>query len=64
MDRFVDDGSLDDNVESFLAHDDGDPRDTVGRSVDGSKGTISICFLFWHEHQEKLSPGFKVLIVI
>ncbi|KAJ9688537.1 hypothetical protein PVL29_014276 [Vitis rotundifolia] len=38
VDRFVDDGSLDDNVESFLAHDDGDPRDTVGRSVDGSKG--------------------------
>lgn len=38
MDRFVDDGSLDDNVESFLSHDDADPRDTVGRGMDVSKG--------------------------
>ncbi|MBA0597378.1 hypothetical protein Gorai_007185 [Gossypium raimondii] len=33
MDRFVEDGSLDDNVESFLSHDDTDPRDAVGRCV-------------------------------
>lgn len=38
MDRFVDDGSLDDNVESFLSPDDADPRDTVGRGMDVSKG--------------------------
>ncbi|XP_043699670.1 transcriptional corepressor LEUNIG isoform X6 [Telopea speciosissima] len=38
MDRFVEDGSLDDNVESFLSHDDTDPRDTVGRGMDVSKG--------------------------
>ncbi|KAJ9702488.1 hypothetical protein PVL29_004299 [Vitis rotundifolia] len=38
MDRFVEDGSLDDNVESFLSHDDTDPRDTVGRCMDVSKG--------------------------
>lgn len=38
MDRFVDDGSLDDNVESFLSHDEADPRDTVGRGMDVSKG--------------------------
>ncbi|KAG0459850.1 hypothetical protein HPP92_022978 [Vanilla planifolia] len=38
MDRFVEDGSLDENVESFLSHDDADPRDTVGRSMDISKG--------------------------
>lgn len=38
MERFVDDGSLDDNVESFLSHDDADPRDTVGRGMDMSKG--------------------------
>ncbi|KAF8393301.1 hypothetical protein HHK36_021542 [Tetracentron sinense] len=38
MDRYVDDGSLDDNVESFLSHDDTDPRDTVGRCTDVSKG--------------------------
>lgn len=38
MDRFVDDGSLDDNVENFLSHDDADPRDTVGRGMDVSKG--------------------------
>ncbi|KAG6507592.1 hypothetical protein ZIOFF_032942 [Zingiber officinale] len=37
MDRFVEDASLDDNVESFLSHDDMDPRD-VGRSMDSAKG--------------------------
>ncbi|MCI01146.1 transcriptional corepressor LEUNIG-like, partial [Trifolium medium] len=31
VDRFVEDGSLDDNVESFLSHDDTDHRDPVGR---------------------------------
>lgn len=38
MERFVEDGSLDDNVESFLSHDDADPRDAVGRGMDLSKG--------------------------
>ncbi|KAJ4899179.1 Transcriptional corepressor LEUNIG [Raphanus sativus] len=38
MDRFVEDGSLDDNVESFLSHEDGDQRDAVGRCMDVSKG--------------------------
>ncbi|XP_052488542.1 transcriptional corepressor LEUNIG isoform X2 [Gossypium raimondii] len=38
IDRFVDDGSLDDNVESFLSHDDPEPRDRVGRCSDVSKG--------------------------
>ncbi|XP_062101046.1 transcriptional corepressor LEUNIG isoform X2 [Humulus lupulus] len=38
MDRFVDDGSLEDNVESFLSHDDTDPRDAAGRCMDVSKG--------------------------
>eukprot|EP00268_Persea_americana_P050405 TRINITY_DN547_c0_g1_i5.p1 TRINITY_DN547_c0_g1~~TRINITY_DN547_c0_g1_i5.p1 ORF type:complete len:1206 (+),score=292.55 TRINITY_DN547_c0_g1_i5:267-3884(+) len=38
MDRFVEDGSLDENVDSFLSHDDADPRDTVGRCMDVSKG--------------------------
>eukprot|EP01018_Ginkgo_biloba_P003852 Gb_10345 [translate_table: standard] len=38
IDRFVEDGSLDDNVESFLSHDDTDPRDAVGRCMDVSKG--------------------------
>ncbi|KAK6119473.1 hypothetical protein DH2020_046789 [Rehmannia glutinosa] len=36
MDRFVDD--VEDNVESFLSHDDADPRDAVGRCMDVSKG--------------------------
>ncbi|CAH1428040.1 unnamed protein product [Lactuca virosa] len=36
-DHFVEDGSLDDNVESFLFHDDTDPRDAVGSSMDVSK---------------------------
>ncbi|CAH2077198.1 unnamed protein product [Thlaspi arvense] len=38
IDRFVEDGSLDDNVESFLSHEDGDQRDAVGRCMDVSKG--------------------------
>lgn len=38
MDRFEVDGSLDDNVESFLSQDDVDPRDAVGRGMDVSKG--------------------------
>ncbi|KAL9443463.1 hypothetical protein AB3S75_016760 [Citrus x aurantiifolia] len=38
MDRFVDEGSLDDNVESFLSPDDADPRDRVGRSAEVGKG--------------------------
>lgn len=38
MDRFVEDGSLEDNVESFLSHDDMDPRDAVGHCMDVSKG--------------------------
>ncbi|URD72015.1 Transcriptional corepressor LEUNIG [Musa troglodytarum] len=38
MDRFVEDASLDDNVESFLSHDDTDPRDVVGHSIVATKG--------------------------
>jgi hypothetical protein len=40
MDRFVEDGSLDDNVESFLSHDDTDMRDTVNRCIDVGKGEV------------------------
>ncbi|EPS73524.1 hypothetical protein M569_01232, partial [Genlisea aurea] len=36
IDRFVDD--VEDNVESFLSHDDTDPRDGAGRSMDVGKG--------------------------
>ncbi|MBA0633194.1 hypothetical protein Godav_001818 [Gossypium davidsonii] len=51
MDRFVEDGSLDDNVESFLSHDDTDPRDAVGRcftfmevnSVRASSSKVTCC---------------------
>ncbi|KAF7837148.1 transcriptional corepressor LEUNIG_HOMOLOG isoform X1 [Senna tora] len=46
MERFGDVGSLDDNVESFLSHDDGDGRDLFGtlkrntseHAADASKG--------------------------
>jgi WD40 repeat protein len=38
MERFVEEGSLDENVDSFLSNDDNDPRDTVGRCMDVSKG--------------------------
>ncbi|AQK96467.1 Transcriptional corepressor LEUNIG [Zea mays] len=38
VDRLLEDGSLDDNVESFLSQDDMDPRDNLGRCMDASKG--------------------------
>lgn len=47
MDRFGEDGSLDDNVESFLSHDEADARESLfgsskrspaGHSVDVTKG--------------------------
>ncbi|KAJ6833027.1 transcriptional corepressor LEUNIG isoform X1 [Iris pallida] len=38
IDRFVDDGSLEENVESFFSPDDTDLRDTAGRCGDGNKG--------------------------
>ncbi|EEF48322.1 WD-repeat protein, putative [Ricinus communis] len=38
IDRFVDDRTLDDNVDSFFSHDPADLRDRVGRSADVSKG--------------------------
>ena len=44
VDRFVEDGSLDDNVESFLSPDDTDLRDTVGRCMDVSKGAVNTNF--------------------
>ncbi|GAB4832926.1 hypothetical protein Ancab_006946 [Ancistrocladus abbreviatus] len=37
--RFVDDPTLDDNVESFLSQEEGgDPRESIGRGTDVSKG--------------------------
>lgn len=45
----MEDGSLDENVESFLSHDDADPRDAVGRCMDVSKGALNAnCFYFFH----------------
>ncbi|XP_009367963.2 transcriptional corepressor LEUNIG_HOMOLOG-like isoform X2 [Pyrus x bretschneideri] len=38
MDRFVEDGSLDDNVQSLVSPDDVDHRDAIGRGIDVSKG--------------------------
>ncbi|XP_024315327.1 transcriptional corepressor LEUNIG isoform X2 [Brachypodium distachyon] len=37
VDRLLEEG-LDENVESFLSQDDMDPRDSLGRSMDASKG--------------------------
>lgn len=45
IDRFVDDGSLEDNVESFLS-DDADPRDRVSRCADVSKGSMHMNFYY------------------
>lgn len=44
MDRFVDDGSLEDNVDSFLSPEAADPMDRVGRSSDVSKSTMDSGF--------------------
>jgi hypothetical protein len=44
VDRFVDDGSLEDNVDSFLSPEAADPMDRVGRSSDVSKGTMDCGF--------------------
>lgn len=38
MNRFGDEATLDDNVESFLSHEEGDPRDVMGRSMEVGKG--------------------------
>ncbi len=48
MEHFGDVGSLEDNVESFLSHDDGDGRDLFGalkrnpseHAADTSKGNL------------------------
>ena len=49
MDQFADDGSLDDNVESFLSHEEADPREPLfscskrsptGENKDIGKGVI------------------------
>jgi hypothetical protein len=37
VDRLLEEG-LDENVESFLSQDDMDPRDSLGRCMDASKG--------------------------
>lgn len=44
VDRLLEDGSLDENVESFLSQDDMDPRDSLGRSMDASKGILISCW--------------------
>lgn len=43
MDHFVDDGTLDDNVESYLSHEDADPK--VNPFAGVSKGTIIMIIL-------------------
>eukprot|EP00252_Welwitschia_mirabilis_P003196 TRINITY_DN1328_c0_g1_i2.p1 TRINITY_DN1328_c0_g1~~TRINITY_DN1328_c0_g1_i2.p1 ORF type:complete len:882 (+),score=232.53 TRINITY_DN1328_c0_g1_i2:548-3193(+) len=52
MDRFGEDGSLDDNVESFL-HDDSEPRDLSGRCMDDGKGFLlnEVCCLRAHTNK-------------
>jgi hypothetical protein len=39
VDRLLEEG-LDENVESFLSQDDMDPRDSLGRCMDASKGML------------------------
>jgi hypothetical protein len=47
VDRLLEDGSLDDNVDSFLSQEDLDPRETMGRSMDASKGISLFIFATW-----------------
>ena len=49
VDRLLEDGSLDDNVESFLSQDDMDPRDSLGRCMDASKGVFFIPSGTWFD---------------
>ena len=53
MDQFADDGSLDDNVESFLSHEEADQREPlfscskkspIGQSKDIGKGVIFLSY--------------------
>ena len=41
----MDDGALDDNVESYLSHDDADARERVGHLRDASKGGLLLLLL-------------------
>jgi len=55
VDRLLEDGSLDENVESFLSQDDMDPRETMGRCMDSSKGSLlfpidALLFLSQSDH--------------
>ncbi|GER46914.1 WD-repeat protein [Striga asiatica] len=52
MDRFVDD--VEDNVESFLSHDDADPRDAVGRCMDVSKVEVKLLAATSHQMENCL----------
>lgn len=45
MNRFGDEAALDDNVESFLSHEEVDPRDVMGRGIEVSKGTSFSCII-------------------
>jgi len=44
--RFVDDATLDDNVDSFF-REEGDPRDAMGRGTEVGKGTEFLPFFFF-----------------
>ncbi|KAI4376325.1 hypothetical protein MLD38_014102 [Melastoma candidum] len=55
IDRFVEDGALDVNVESFLSPDDTDIQDTVGRCMDVSKG------ISFHEFNSVRASSNKVI---
>ena len=64
MERFGEDGSLDDNVESFLSHEEADPRESLfggskrspaGHSMDVSKGESALL---------KSSLNWKLLLVL
>lgn len=58
MSRFGDEATLDDNVESFLSHEEGDPRDAMGRGMEVSKGT---CFLHAKFHAAEVHlMGFAI----
>ena len=72
MGRFVDDATLDDNVDSFLSHEEGDPRDAMGRGMEVGKGGQFLLFFFFsfnvliHDvwHQRCITGALLIIYIL
>lgn len=61
--RFGDEATLDDNVESFLSQEEGDPRDVMGRGMEVSKGTELISHALFHMSKNVSSEQYEQVFV-